>query len=113
MLHHHDVVGQSGERLPGVLNTQDIAWLRRDHAVFMAYAPVKDPRYAVSVLVEHGGSGSKVAAPIARDVLLEAQTRRSAEWRPEGPPNIQAAGKDPVGVAPAVHTLEHHLPDRS
>ena len=42
----------------------------RDHALFTCFAPYKNPRYALSVVVEHGGSGSKVAAPIARDIML-------------------------------------------
>ena len=41
----------------------------RDHALFVGYAPVINPKYAISVVVEHGGSGSSVAAPIARDVF--------------------------------------------
>jgi penicillin-binding protein 2 len=41
----------------------------RDHALFVAFAPVDDPRIAVAVIVENGGSGSGVAAPIARKVL--------------------------------------------
>jgi len=45
----------------------------RDHALFVSYAPFDDPKYAVSVVVEHGGSGGAVAAPIARDVSLFAQ----------------------------------------
>ena len=42
----------------------------RDHALFTCFAPYKNPKYALSVVVEHGGSGSKVAAPIARDIML-------------------------------------------
>jgi len=41
----------------------------RDHALFVGYAPVKDPRIVVAVIVEHGGSGGSTAAPIARKVL--------------------------------------------
>ncbi len=41
----------------------------RDHALFIAFAPVKDPRIAVAVVAEHGGSGGATAAPIARQVL--------------------------------------------
>ena len=37
----------------------------RDHALFIGFAPVKDPQIAISVIVEHGGSGSKAAAPLA------------------------------------------------
>lgn len=49
-----------------------LPWKLRDHALFVAFAPADNPRYAVSVIVEHGGSGSSVAAPIARDLLAEA-----------------------------------------
>ena len=41
----------------------------RDHALFIAFAPAKDPRIAVAVLVEHGGGGGAVAAPVARQVM--------------------------------------------
>lgn len=49
-----------------------LPWKLRDHALFVAFAPADKPRYAVSVIVEHGGSGSSVAAPIARDLLAHA-----------------------------------------
>ena len=57
------------ERENGVLKNKDRAWKKRDHALFVGYAPVNEPRYAISVVVEHGGSGSSTAAPIARDVF--------------------------------------------
>ena len=60
------------ERARGVTSNDQLPWNRRDHALFVAYAPVEDPRYAISVVVEHGGGGSTAAAPIARDVLLWA-----------------------------------------
>ena len=63
------------ERETGVLKNEDLEWHERDHAVFVGFAPVHTPRYAVSVVVEHGGSGSSSAAPIARDILLEVQRR--------------------------------------
>jgi penicillin-binding protein 2 len=65
------------ERLVGVKKNEDLPWEQRDHALFVAFAPVGAPRYAIAVVVEHGGGGSKVAAPIARDVLIEAQRRNS------------------------------------
>ena len=52
------------------LKTFEIPYEERDHALYVAYGPYKNPRYALSVIVEHGGSGSKVAAPIARDIML-------------------------------------------
>ena len=51
------------------IDIQDIPYEERDHAVFIAFAPYENPRYAISVLIEHGGSGSKVAAPLAKKVI--------------------------------------------
>lgn len=55
-----------------VVNNKDVPWEQRDHALFVAYAPYDNPRYAISLIVEHGGGGSAAAAPIARDILLFA-----------------------------------------
>ena len=44
-------------------------WKNRDHAIFVGYMPSKQPKYAVSVIVEHGGSGASVAAPIAKNIF--------------------------------------------
>ncbi|MEO1688237.1 MAG: penicillin-binding transpeptidase domain-containing protein, partial [Pseudomonadota bacterium] len=63
----------------GVFRNEDLPWERRDHALFVGFAPYDDPRYAVTVIVEHGGGGSKAAAPIARDVMMRAL------WRGEPP----------------------------
>jgi penicillin-binding protein 2 len=52
---------------------EELPWRERHHALFVGYGPIEDPRFAVSVVVEHGGGGSGVAAPIARDILIEAQ----------------------------------------
>ncbi|MGH6946360.1 MAG: penicillin-binding protein 2 [Kiloniellales bacterium] len=65
----------ASERLTGVIKNEDLPWRRRDHALFVAFAPVSKPRYACSVVVQHGGGGSAVAAPIARDILIETQRR--------------------------------------
>ncbi len=54
-----------------VVNNANVPWEQRDHALFVAYAPYEAPRVAVSVVVEHGGGGSSVAAPIARDIILQ------------------------------------------
>ena len=63
----------AAERARGVFRNEDLPWERRDHALFVGYAPFDNPKYAVSVVVEHGGGGSRAAAPVARDVLLFAQ----------------------------------------
>ena len=64
----------AAERATGVIANEDLPWNRRDHALFVAFAPFDAPRYAISVVVEHGGGGSTVAAPIARDILLRAMS---------------------------------------
>ncbi len=64
----------AAERAAGVIANEDLPWNRRDHALFVGYAPHEAPRYAISVVVEHGGGGSTAAAPIARDVLLRVLT---------------------------------------
>lgn len=60
------------ERAAGIRTDAQRPWNRRNHALYVAYAPETAPRIAVSVVVEHGGGGSSVAAPIARDIALFA-----------------------------------------
>jgi penicillin-binding protein 2 len=62
----------TAERRSGVINNRDLPWERRDHALFVCFAPLEQPKYAISVVVEHGGGGSVAAAPIARDLMLQA-----------------------------------------
>jgi penicillin-binding protein 2 len=62
----------AAERAAGVTRNDQLPWNRRDHALFVAYAPYDAPRYAIAQIVEHGGGGSAVAAPIARDILMRA-----------------------------------------
>ena len=61
------VVRQATRTAPGDL--ESIPWELRDHALFAAFAPIEEPRIAVAVIVEHGGSGSRAAAPIARAMI--------------------------------------------
>mgnify|MGYP000719103922 CR=1 FL=1 len=51
------------------LKTFQIPYEERDHALYVAFGPYKNPRYAVSIIVEHGGSGSSAAAPIATELF--------------------------------------------
>ena len=60
------------ERAQGITSNEDRPWEHRDHALFVGFAPYDDPKYAIAVVVEHGGGGSRFAGPIARDILLEA-----------------------------------------
>lgn len=63
------------ERTEGVTSNEDLPWKERDHALFAGFAPVNKPRFAISVILEHGGSGGHMAAPMAHDILLECQKR--------------------------------------
>ena len=65
----------AAERATGVVRNDQLPWELRDHALFVGFAPVVNPRYALSVVIEHGSSGSGAAAPVARDVLRFAQER--------------------------------------
>jgi len=62
------------QRAQGLRN-EDLPWRFRHHALFVAYAPIEQPRYACGVVVEHGVSGGSAAAPIAHDLLREIQRR--------------------------------------
>jgi penicillin-binding protein 2 len=55
------------------MNQNLLPWEYRHHALFVGFAPVDKPKYAVAVLIEHGGGGASAAAPVARDVLLKIQ----------------------------------------
>jgi penicillin-binding protein 2 len=62
----------AAERARGVVSNDQLPWNRRDHALFVAFAPYDRPRVAVALVVEHGGGGSAAAAPIVRDIVLQA-----------------------------------------
>lgn len=51
------------------LNISEIPYEERDHALYVAYGPYKNPRYALSIVVEHAGSGSSAAAPLAKKLF--------------------------------------------
>src|SRR6185437_10748737 len=62
------------ERAMGITQEQ-LPWHLRHHALFVCFGPVDNPRYAVSVIVEHGMGGGTTAGPIGRDVLVETMKR--------------------------------------
>jgi len=80
-----DIAGKTGtaqvvEMKGGYVKTEQLAYFNRDHAWFVSYAPVENPRIAVVVLVEHGGHGGDAAAPLAKKVIekyMETQNRPS------------------------------------
>ncbi|MGB0855283.1 MAG: penicillin-binding protein 2 [Pikeienuella sp.] len=80
----------AAERARGVIKNEDLPWERRDHALFVGFAPYESPKYAISVVVEHGGGGSKAAAPIARDVMMRALYGKEPPLRAY-PPNQRDA----------------------
>lgn len=57
---------------------QSGAWKYRDHGLFVCFAPVENPRYAASVVIEHGMGGSRAAAPIAKDIFTFLYDREKA-----------------------------------
>ncbi|MFZ4122686.1 MAG: penicillin-binding protein 2 [Caulobacterales bacterium] len=71
----------AAERSRGVRRNQDLEWRLRDHALFVCFGPFDQPRYACAVIVEHGGGGSVVAAPIASDLMRKALLRDPAKRR--------------------------------
>jgi penicillin-binding protein 2 len=58
------------ERAGGVRSNESLGWKMRDHSLFVAFAPVENPLYAAAAIIEHGGFGAQVAAPLVRDTML-------------------------------------------
>ena len=63
------------------LKTKDIEYEKRDHSLFVAFAPYKKPRYGISVVIEHGGSGSSAAAPVAKKIIKKVLDRHKLRSR--------------------------------
>ncbi len=64
------------------LKIEQIPYNDRDHALYIAYGPYKNPRYALSIIVEHGGSGSRAAAPMAKELfklIIDRNKMREAQ----------------------------------
>ncbi|MEQ1929223.1 MAG: penicillin-binding protein 2 [Parvularculaceae bacterium] len=68
----------AADRARGLAKPEDLPWHRRDHALFVCYAPVENPRYACSVVVEHGIGGARMAGPKAREIMRAVTTRNPA-----------------------------------
>ena len=95
----------AAERAAGVTKNEDLPWERRDHALFVNFAPIEDPKIAVAVVVEHGGGGSTAAAPIARDITLQALF--------DGEPPLEAyPSKDRRVIEEQQERLRALMPDR-
>ena len=62
-------------RESGHFKSENLPWEYRPHALFVAFAPYESPRYAVSLVVEHGNAGAAAAAPLAREIMVDVLTR--------------------------------------
>ncbi len=106
------------ERKRGVRRNESLPWKQRDHALFVAFAPTEQPRYAVSVILEHGIAGGKYAAPIARDVVtflydparalkvlpaVEAKTRANREAAERAKAEAEAEKASAALMPPWLH----------
>ncbi len=87
------------ERRTGILKGESIDRKLRDHALFVAYAPADDPKYAIGVVVEHGEGGSRAAAPVARDILAYA-VRTDSRRKPKYQRTAGTSGAGPSRGAP-------------
>ncbi len=88
------------ERARGIRLGDAIVRELRDHALFVAYAPSDNPRYAVSVIVEHGEGGSRTAAPVGRDILAAAikmESGRTPLYARRAATGMPAAGSPAEG----------------
>jgi len=80
------------QRESGTFDSKNLPWEFRPHALFVAYAPYEQPRYALSVVVEHGNAGGAAAAPLAKDIMTET-LRRDPASRQDSEPNQVADAK--------------------
>lgn len=75
----------AADRARGLAKPEDLPWERRDHALFVCYAPFDKPRYACAVVVEHGIGGARVAGPKAREIMRAVLTKDPASRTPYDP----------------------------
>jgi penicillin-binding protein 2 len=95
------------QREQGNFDSEKLPWEFRPHALFVAFAPYDAPRYAVSVVIEHGNAGAAAAAPVARDIMIDTLGRDPVNrTHPPGaevaqgpmPPGVSALGARPGGT---------------
>ncbi|MFT8676590.1 MAG: penicillin-binding protein 2 [Acetobacter sp.] len=78
-------------RETGHFNSADLPWEYRPHALFICFAPYDAPRYAVSVVIEHGNTGADAAAPLARDIMRDTLLRDPVNHTTPPPENVADA----------------------
>jgi penicillin-binding protein 2 len=71
-------VSQGASRGSDVPWENNVAWEKRDHALFIGYEPAEAPRYAIATVIEHGGGDGATAALLARDIFKLAIDRDAA-----------------------------------
>ena len=81
------------ERARGLTKPEQLPWHRRDHALFTAFAPFENPRYACAVVVEHGIGGSRIAGPKARDIMNIVMAKDPASLPTVDPRTVAAHGQ--------------------
>lgn len=82
----------------------------KDHALFIAYAPVEQPRIAVSVIIEHGAHGNTAAAPVARTIVDAYLAPPVPSVAPKTPLTVEAAGNTPDDPVPSADNRRVALP---
>ena len=73
-------------------NSANLPWEFRPHALFVCFAPYDAPRYAISVVVEHGNAGAAAAAPLARQIMLDTLARDPANRAAPPPQRVASVG---------------------
>ncbi|MGE0829536.1 MAG: penicillin-binding protein 2 [Hyphomonadaceae bacterium] len=86
----------AAERATGVRSNASLRWGLRDHALFVCFGPWDDTRYACAVVIEHGGGGSAVAGPIAKQIMREAFLRDPARREPARLATLEAHIRRPA-----------------
>lgn len=91
-------------RESGRFDSEKLPWEFRPHALFVAYAPYDQPRYALSVVVEHGNAGAAAAAPIARDIMM-ATLQRDPAGKIDPPARMAQTASGHSAGTPALASL--------
>lgn len=80
------------EREEGLRSQDELPWEDRNHALFVSFGPTDNPRYALAVVIEHGGGGASTAAPVARAIMEAALKLDPASKPPKNPKKNASEG---------------------
>jgi penicillin-binding protein 2 len=89
------------ERARGLTKNENLEWKMRDHALFIGYAPVIDPKYAIVSIIEHGAVGAHPHVANARDIMLLCQQRDPSRMPAAYPATNSASAAPPKKQAEA------------